>query len=172
MRDSFTTLQALVPKLKLKHTDRITVLTEVITYIQSLQGTLEELERKKSDIMALLGLPEEYPSKSYLKKNMSSLDLLKANDGVATVEVTVRLSGNDLFVTLNAPKKRGVWSGVLMLLQRYNVEVVNATLATSGESNFHCIHGKVAKVSKIQNIDLQDKLEELIVKELTKRPRW
>ena len=37
-------------------TDRITVLTEVITYIQSLWGTLQELEQKKVEMMDLLGV--------------------------------------------------------------------------------------------------------------------
>ena len=37
-------------------TYRITVLTEVIAYIQSLWGTLQELEEKKVEMMDLLGV--------------------------------------------------------------------------------------------------------------------
>lgn len=183
MRDSFTILQSLVPKLKLKHTDRITVLTEVITYIKSLRGTLEELERKKTDIMDFLGLSDtrkhqyvDTTNVSYVNSSSDNYDQQRGESGsngelVVMVEVTVRLSGADVFITLNTPRRKGVWSRVLMLLQKYSVEVSNATLASSGESSFHCIHGKVTSISSIEGIDLQDKLEGVIVKELRRRPR-
>lgn len=156
MRDSFTILQSLVPKLKLKHTDRITVLTEVITYIKSLRGTLEELERKKTDIMDFLGLSDTKKHQYIGTTNVSYVNSSSENyeqqrgescsngELVAMVEVTVRLCGADVFITLNTPRRKGVWSGVLLLLQKYSVEVSNATLASSGESSFHCIHGKVS----------------------------
>lgn len=182
MSDYFTLLQSLVPRLKLKHTDRITVLTEVIAYIQSLRGTLEELDQKKTELLTILGLTEEdyyYSSQKYVisdcikhhnvKRNPTTINDDKLSDSHA--EVTVRISGVDVFVTLNTPKQKGVWSKVLLLLQRYSIEVVNATLATSGENNFHCIHGKVVNISKVGSSDLQEKLEELIFKELNRRPR-
>lgn len=172
MRDYFSTLQSLVPKIKLKHADRITVLTEVITYIESLRGTLEELDRKKSGILDLLG----WSSAQAAEKNgaVSFLDRLRRYTGEypdesSRIDVNVRLSGSDVLITLSTPKRKGVWSAVLMLLQRYRVEVVNATLETSGESNFHCIHGKVVHVAEFESIDLQYKLEEVIVKEFRRR---
>ncbi|KAI5073281.1 hypothetical protein GOP47_0011922 [Adiantum capillus-veneris] len=193
MRESFSILQSLVPKLKLKHTDRITVLTEVITYIQSLRGTLEELERKKADIMELLGLSAKGKSRLCLADVEGTITYVNSNDSgssdekggdraggwcnlqngerVAMVEVTVRMCGADVFVTLNTPHRRGVWSGVLLLLQKFRIEVSNATLATSGDSSFHCIHAKATNLSCVEGVDLQEKIEGVIVKELRRPSR-
>ncbi|MCO5572061.1 hypothetical protein L7F22_025812 [Adiantum nelumboides] len=193
MRESFSILQSLVPKLKLKHTDRITVLTEVITYIQSLRGTLEELERKKADMMELLGLISKGKSRRRHANVEGSITYVNSNDNgssdekggdrssgwcslqngerVAMVEVTVRMCGPDVFITLNTPHRRGVWSGVLSLLQKFSIEVSNATLATSGDSSFHCIHAKATDLSCVEGVDLQEKLEGVIVKELRRPSR-
>ncbi|KAH7447729.1 hypothetical protein KP509_01G118800 [Ceratopteris richardii] len=179
MRESFSILQSLVPKLKLKHTDRITVLTEVITYIQSLRGALDELERKKADMMEFLGLSGKHRSRRQeddLQATVTYIDPgnnLDDKDGelVAMVEVTVRMCGPDVFLTLNAPQRRGVWSGVLSLLQKFSIEVSNATLASSGNSSFHCIHAKAMDVSTLKGVNLQEELERVIVKELGRQSK-
>lgn len=168
MRDQFATLQSLIPRRKLMRTDRITVLIEVITYIRSMRRRLEELDSKKADILALLSVHRSY-EKDYgtYERNVDA----KIEVG-SPLEVNVRLSGGDVFVILNTPKKRGLWSAVLMLLQRYKVEVVNASLASSEENNLHHIHGKVGNASSVDRVKLQKELEDVIMSELRRRPRF
>ncbi|KAH7447728.1 hypothetical protein KP509_01G118800 [Ceratopteris richardii] len=95
MRESFSILQSLVPKLKLKHTDRITVLTEVITYIQSLRGALDELERKKADMMEFLGLSGKHRSRRQeddLQATVTYIDPGNNLDDKVTMDLIALLS--------------------------------------------------------------------------------
>ena len=129
----------------------------MITYIKSLRGVLKELEQKKLDTLALLGI-EKASTKSNHKLNTHERThncnvtyIMEGTHEIATkqvggevmVEVTVRFSRANVFITLNIPRRKGVWTGVIKLLHKCSIEISNASLTTIGDSSFHSIHGKV-----------------------------
>ena len=129
----------------------------MITYIKSLRGVLKELEQKKIDALALLGI-DLASTKSNQELNTQERThncnvtyimegthetTMKQVGGEVMVEVTVRFARANVFITLNIPRKKGVWTGVLKLLHKCSIEISNASLTTIGDSGFHSIHGKV-----------------------------
>lgn len=81
-------------------------------------------------------------------------------------EVVVRFFGGDAFITLRTLKRKGIWPGVLQILHDYSVEVMNVTLSSSPESDFHCIHAKVPSSLELNSSELHRILKALLLGQL------
>lgn len=137
------------------------MLTEAMEYIHELQSRLDELGRQKSEIIATLGeqINMDTSAGGRLRieggtdgaesgmqiQNMDVDDLITEDmreEILAAADVVVRFCGRDAFITLNSPKRNGVWSAILQVLHQQDLELLNVTLSTSNDMDYHCIHAK------------------------------
>lgn len=136
----------------LQHADRCTVLTEVIEYIGALETQLEELRRKKSLVLGSLSEFEQHnttwneiqagtPVTGKKHENTRLLSAGKKPETFAAAAVTVY--ARDSVIMVSSPRKKGLWSELILLLHQQDVEIVNVTLASTADSYFHWIHAKV-----------------------------
>lgn len=86
-------------------------------------------------------------------------DFIDDGGDYPSMEVGVRFFGGDAFITLRTLKRRGLWSGVLEILHSHDIEIINVTLSTSPESEFHCIHAKVPSSCAIRSCELHQVLK-------------
>lgn len=168
MTHLYTTLLSLLPDAKPK-TDRCTVLTEAMEYIHMLRAQVEELGRQKTEILVSLGehFNLDYGFGADLDAPNPALiteisDEIK-EEVLLAADVAVRLCGRDAFITLNSPKKKGVWSGLLQILHEQDMELLNVTLSTSNEMDYHCIHARMSTTSDLRSHELQKMLQDLIL---------
>lgn len=168
MTHLYTTLLSLLPDANPK-TDRCTVLTEAMEYIHILQAQVEELGRQKTEILVSLGehINLDYAFGADLDATNPSL-MIEISDEIKeevllAADVAVRVCGRDAFITLNSPKKKGVWSGILQILHEQEMELLNVTLSTSNEMDYHCIHARMSATSDLRSHELQKMLQDLIL---------
>lgn len=76
----------------------------------------------------------------------------------------------DACITLNVPKKKGMWPAIMEILQAHNIEVVNATYTTNNQTDFHCIHCKLEENSGMEKEDLERIFDDLCMRELEIKP--
>lgn len=180
MTHLYAILHSLLPDAKPK-TDRCTVLTEAMEYIHELQTRLDELGRQKGEIMALMGEQLNVDSSAgsgslvqggadgaesgFRMGNMGLDDLISEEmreEILAAADVVVRFCGRDAFITLNSPKRNGVWSAILQVLHQHDLELLNVTLSTSNDMDYHCIHAKVVN-SELHSQELQKMLQDVVL---------
>eukprot|EP00250_Pteridium_aquilinum_P028306 c36927_g1_i1 orf=191-523(-) len=88
-----------------------------------------------------------------------------------SVQVSVCVfNGVDACITLNVPKKKGIWPAIMQTLYTHNIEVVNATLTTTSMMDFHCIHCKLDEDSGLGSEDLESLFDDLCIRELSIKP--
>lgn len=85
---------------------------------------------------------------------------------VSCATISVQFSDPDAYINLSVPKRRGLWPAIMLLLQELNFEIVNATLTTSSNADFHCIHAQIPDGSNIDSEELHCTFEALIVEQL------
>lgn len=93
---------------------------------------------------------------------------------VLSAEVSVRFCSDALrhaIITLNVPKKKGVWPALMQALHSHHVDILNATLTSNHDTNFHCIHCQLTAECEIESEEqLLGVVEDVIVAELRIRP--
>lgn len=175
MTHLYAILHSLLPDAKPK-TDRCTVLTEAMDYIHELQVRVDDLGRQRTEILTSMG---EQPN-----LDASGGTSLHGGDGAASLsgrmlaelsedvreqilsaaDVVVRFCSRDAFITLNSPKRKGVWSGILQVMHEQDMEVLNVTLSTSNDDiDYHCIHAKIPATSELRAHELQKMLEDVVL---------
>ncbi|KAH7287558.1 hypothetical protein KP509_32G062300 [Ceratopteris richardii] len=83
-----------------------------------------------------------------------------------SVFLSVRCYNCDAFIALSIPQIRGFWPSLMLLLQKIDVQVINATVSNCANNSFHCIHVKIPASSDIDSDDLESLLGAFIVQEL------
>lgn len=173
MTHLYAILQSLLPDAKPK-TDRCTVLTEAMDYIQELQLRVDDLGRQRTEILTSMG---ENPNLDASGGTLNGGDGAASQSGrtlaelreevreqiLSAADVVVRFCGRDAFITLNSPKRKGVWSGILQVLHEQDMELLNVTLSTSNDIDYHCIHAKIPATSELRAHELQKMLEEVVI---------
>lgn len=170
MTHLYATLHSLLPEAKPK-TDRCTVLTEAMEYIQSLRKTVEDLARQKSEILSTIGdhlnLDSGFGADGEATSSSTRMPIEISEElreqFLTAADVAVRFCGKDAFITLNSPKSKGVWSGILQILHEHEMELLNVTLSTSNEMDYHCIHAKIPLGSEVSSQELQKMLQDLVL---------
>ena len=130
-------------------------------YILLLRARLEDLEQQKMEILMSLGEQYGCPLDNFgelggdIHDGTSSsmentLEILMMSEErreelLSVADVSVRFRGReDAFITLKSPKKKGVWSEILQILDDHDMEVLNVTLSRSDhDMDHHCVHARV-----------------------------
>ncbi|KAI5062164.1 hypothetical protein GOP47_0022703 [Adiantum capillus-veneris] len=68
--------------------------------------------------------------------------------------VSVQFCNLDAFITIRVPKRRGLLSAFMLLLQHIEFQVLNATLSTTENTSFHSIHAQIPNETNIDRDDL------------------
>ena len=136
-------------------------MTEAMDYIYELQSRVEDLEKQKSEVLTSMGAEGMAgpgigigPGREAAPPLSSSSPQALVNAEVreellAAADVVVRFCGaDDAFITLNSPRRNGVWSSILQVLHENELELLNVTLSTSADVDYHCIHAKVKTKTK------------------------
>ncbi|MCO5589163.1 hypothetical protein L7F22_043129 [Adiantum nelumboides] len=178
MTHLYTILHSLLPDAKPK-TDRCTVLTEAMDYIHELQMRLNELGMQKNEILESIAeqlqvesstatgsLMQGGSDSATLGRHVGSMDDFITEEMreeiLAAADVVVRFCGRDAFITLNSPRRNGVWSAILHVLHEQDMDLLNVTLSTSNDMDYHCIHAKVLN-SELHSNELQKMLQEVVL---------
>ncbi|KAH7287562.1 hypothetical protein KP509_32G062600 [Ceratopteris richardii] len=66
-----------------------------------------------------------------------------------SVFLSVRCYNRDGFIALSIPQIRGFWPSLMLLLQKVDVQVINATLSNCANNSFLCIHVKVISLHSV-----------------------
>ncbi|XP_024369691.1 uncharacterized protein [Physcomitrium patens] len=175
----FSTLRSLLPQPNPK-TDKSTVIGEIIKYIQSLQVKLEMLTKKRQQVMTAV-LPRPGSSASHCtgltlldhsnfdSSSMTAITALPPPGRESCLQsylgtnVGLHVCGLNVFITTSSPRgRRGLLQQLLLTIQRYNLEVINATISTSSASIFHCLHCQASQNAEVLNNDLHSALQTAI----------
>ncbi|KAG6546182.1 hypothetical protein Mapa_012217 [Marchantia paleacea] len=183
MNHLFSTLRSLLPQPTSK-TDKSTVVSEIIKYIQGLQAKLEELQKKRAEILRRKSMDVTMVGVGAVTNLNSPTSIANSTLGVAVPlslvaannecclqsfvlpNVALHISGNNAFITMSSPKKRGLFSRILLIMQTHKLDVLNAHISTSNGTVFHCLHvmtpepgcdfPKEALQTALQNLTLPD----------------
>ncbi|BBN18636.1 protein MpBHLH24 [Marchantia polymorpha subsp. ruderalis] len=181
MNHLFSTLRSLLPQPTSK-TDKSTVVSEIIKYIQGLQVKLDELQKKRAEILRRksmdvtmvggLNSPTSGIATSVGVGVAVPLSLVAAANNECCLQsfvlpnVALHISGNNAFITMSSPKKRGLFCRILLIMQSHKLAVLNAHISTSNATVFHCLHvmtpepgcdfPKEALQTALQNLTLPD----------------
>ncbi|KAI5059303.1 hypothetical protein GOP47_0025622 [Adiantum capillus-veneris] len=173
MTHLYTILHSLLPDAKPK-TDRCTVLTEAMDYIHELQMRLNELGTQKNEILESIAEQLQMDSSNLtgsrmqggvenVGRNFDDLITEEMREEIlAAADVVVRFCGRDAFITLNSPRRNGVWSAILHVLHEQDMDLLNVTLSTSNDMDYHCIHAKVLN-AELHSNELQRMLQEVVL---------
>ncbi|ESW25580.1 hypothetical protein PHAVU_003G048000 [Phaseolus vulgaris] len=158
MKNMFTALHALLPHLPSK-ADKSTVVDEAVSYIKSLERTVEKLEKQKeerlqcgSTFMTAQGLSSNYNFSNAIVGTSSNALLFPAQRPVAfhktwaSSNIVLNVFGDEAQFGICAAHKPGLMSSVALVLDKYNIELLSAHVSCIGNGNAIMIqaHGKRA----------------------------
>ena len=142
--------------------DRCTIVNYVINYVEHLQEKINDLAKVKSTLELEVESRQKYASITYRSEAISRRDKnihkVNRNEGhdhlkrkecrsgiQLPINASVRYWGTmDIFITLSCPKRRGVWSDVLGLLEEtFALDVQSATFSSTSDVCLHSIYAKV-----------------------------
>ncbi|KAF6143972.1 hypothetical protein GIB67_017580 [Kingdonia uniflora] len=172
MRNMFSNLHALLPQLPAK-ADKSTIVDEAVSYIKTLQQTLQKLQKKKLDILrgattndydpSITGLTptpltntrEAFVADQVSSRNMAvttypphSLPVLPTFSSCmqtwSSPNVVLSVCGDDAQISVCAPKKLGLLTTILFVLEKHRLEVVTAHVSSDQYRSMYMIHAHVS----------------------------
>ncbi|XP_057419761.1 transcription factor bHLH95-like [Lotus japonicus] len=166
MRNMFDTLHALLPRLPSK-ADKSTIIDETVSYIKTLQETLEKLEKQKQERLqsSMLNSQWQQPcdSREGLIPDMgSSISLSSGMVGMKTSSnpsissnsasvqpvgfqtwsyqnIVLNVIGFEAQFSISTAKKKSTLTTIVFVLEKYKIEVISANIVCNGNSNVYLI---------------------------------
>ncbi|XP_024532205.1 transcription factor bHLH95-like [Selaginella moellendorffii] len=123
MNQLFARMEAVLPEPPPKMT-KPALVDEVLKYIQGLQVELEDLSEKR-------------------KAAQKAARMRRALHPTPAPNVAVTMCGSSALVTVISKRQQDLFSKILHLVARFQVELVGASVSTASSSMFHHIHIKV-----------------------------
>ncbi|EFJ05572.1 hypothetical protein SELMODRAFT_449119 [Selaginella moellendorffii] len=181
MNHLFSTLASLLPETCSK-SDKSTIVSEIISYIHLLRKDLEDLDKKRSDVlrsaspraaMAIKDSGSPSPSICTTTNDRGSKNAGGGDDHPGMIQqqsqqasnVILSVCGSDAFITMIcASKNRSVFSKVLLLLEHHKFRVLDANISTNASTTFHYFHVKALN-SQLPKDALQRDLQSLTASE-------
>ncbi|CAM6091878.1 unnamed protein product [Calypogeia fissa] len=151
MNHLFSTLRSLLPQPTSK-TDKSTVVSEIIKYIQGLQLKLDELNKRRADILRRKPIDMTVsrvgsgPNLQHISSNLAVDGMAASVSNESSLQsfvmpnVALHISGSNAFITMSSMKKKGIFSRILLIMQSHKLDVINAHISTSSGTVFHCLH--------------------------------
>nr|XP_043627253.1 transcription factor bHLH95-like [Erigeron canadensis] len=167
MRSMFQQLHALIPQLPPK-TDKSTIVDEAVSYIKTLQQTVQKLERKKLERLygvaskTTIASPIDQQSKmafgtreSFLADQGSSTSEISPSSSTsfpfplrsptvfetwASSNVTLNVCGLDAHFSILCSPKPGLLTAVCFVFEKHNLEIVSAQISSDQVKSLFMIH--------------------------------
>lgn len=147
-------------------TDKSTVVSEIIKYIQGLQLKLDELNKRREEILRRKPIDMTVSrvgpgaNAKHLSSNLAGAGMPPTVSNESCLQsfvmpnVALHISGSNAFITMSSMKKKGIFSRILLIMQSHKLEVINAHISTSSGTVFHCLHVLVSlALNFILNLD-------------------
>ncbi|MCD7456317.1 hypothetical protein HAX54_031270 [Datura stramonium] len=154
MGEMLSELHGFLPQLSPK-ADKSTILDEVVSYIKTLQNTLQKLEEQKQErLQAGMKLPsvrrEQFLADQGSASNLAAITptstpLLMNNVSVtgfqtwSSPNVVLNICGEEAHISVCCPKKHVVFSTICYVLEKHNIEIVSAQLSSDHYKNIFMI---------------------------------
>ncbi|KAL5714122.1 hypothetical protein ACHQM5_016125 [Ranunculus cassubicifolius] len=175
MRNMFSNLHALLPQLPPK-ADKSTIVDEAVSYIRSLQQTLQKLQKQKLERLRGSATVDFEPppvtpnmltynpsGDAYLADQVSSLNLgITANSANShaivpslpiyfqtwsSPNVVLNVYGDDAQISVCAPKKLGLFTTIVCVLEKHRIDVVTAQISSDLYRDMFMVHAHVGEIS-------------------------
>ncbi|KAB5526673.1 hypothetical protein DKX38_020520 [Salix brachista] len=172
MRDMFSSLHALLPQLPAK-ADKSSIVDEAIKYIETLQETLQALQKQKVEkfqgaiidhepsellitsltdtvgsreaSLAALGPSRNFPLTSKMSQNSFSVSLSPACFQTwFSPNVVMNMCGDDAQFSVCSIRKPGLLATILYILEKHNLDVVSAHISSDQYRSIYLIHAHVS----------------------------
>ncbi|CAI9765580.1 unnamed protein product [Fraxinus pennsylvanica] len=170
MRDMFDCLHSLLPQIPAK-ADKSTIVDEAVTYIRSLQETLEKLQKMKLDRIHGRTSTGFDPFIFAPKLAMESREAFLAEQGASTstaiaippvpkfpnttnfrtytsANVVLNTFGDDAHISICAAKKPGLFTAICYVLEKYRLQVVSAQVSSNQCRSMYMIHAHANGLSE------------------------
>ncbi|XP_002963431.2 transcription factor bHLH95 [Selaginella moellendorffii] len=141
MNQLFARMEAVLPEPPPKMT-KPALVDEVLKYIQELQVELEDLSEKR-------------------KAAQKAAQMRRALHPTPAPNVAVTMCGSSALVTVISKRQQDLFSKILHLVTRFQVELVGASVSTASSSMFHHIHIKACK-QDFSSEALEEALRQLV----------
>ncbi|KAJ4836346.1 hypothetical protein Tsubulata_007310 [Turnera subulata] len=168
MRSMFSNLHALLPQLPPK-ADKSTIVDEAVNYIKTLQLTLQKLQKQKLEKLqgamtfsyepSLIAPQKQTDSReSFLADQGSSSNLatpaaIPSNNNMAasipkypvlfqtwtSSNVVLNICGDEAQISICSPKKPGLFTTICYVLEKHNVELLSAHVASDSNRSMYMI---------------------------------
>ncbi|KAL3843914.1 hypothetical protein ACJIZ3_001317 [Penstemon smallii] len=174
MRNMFSGLHALLPHLP-KKADKSSIVSEAVQEIKKLEQTVEELEKKK--IEKLHGVHQKQSREAFLADQVSAMN--NSNNSVpnqlefpavfktwATQNVILSVSGRDAHINVCGPKKPGLLTALLFVLEKYKLDVVSAQVSSDPHRFMYMIHTSASGVHQFSQAFLLEEMYKQVTAEI------
>ncbi|KAK9946489.1 hypothetical protein M0R45_011953 [Rubus argutus] len=165
MKDMFSTLHALLPRLPAK-TDHCTVVDEAVRYIKSLQHTLQTVQNErlhklrgstcssmtsKTDARTDVGVTreefladhfqEDQPSnKKFAVRNTLNFQQASCFKTWVSPDVVMHMCGDEAHISVCSPPRPGLLSTVFYILEKHKLDVISAHISSDQHRCMYMIH--------------------------------
>ncbi|XP_057419727.1 transcription factor bHLH95-like [Lotus japonicus] len=166
MRNMFDTLHALLPRLPSKP-DKSTIIDKAVSYIKTLQQTLEKLEKQKKERLQPTVINSQW-QQSYDLREGFILDMGSSNNlssamvgtgsssnpsissNLAYVQpmgfqtwsyqnIVLNVIGFEAQFSISTAKKKSTLTTIAFVLEKYKIEVISANIVCNGNTNVYLI---------------------------------
>ncbi|XP_074348625.1 transcription factor bHLH95 [Apium graveolens] len=194
MRTMFTNLHALLPQLPPK-ADKSTIVDEAVSYIKSLEHTLQNLEKQKKErlqggvsirnnsISKMICPPKGVVDtrEAFVANQVStnpSVAALNSTSAPTTPQFSpssqswcskslmLNVSGLDAQICVCSNKKSGLFTGICLVLEKYKLEIVSAHVSSDKARNMYMIHTHACCPDLLQTIPVEE-IYKQAVREIT-----
>ncbi|KAK9005554.1 hypothetical protein V6N11_042982 [Hibiscus sabdariffa] len=174
MRNMFSSLHALLPQLSVK-ADKSTIVDEAVTYIKSLQQTLQTLEKQKLEKLKSSTTVDQSSMSTLQVQALESREaFLTGNQGPTnkfpmamdmpqtfpppispasfqtwfSSNVVISMCGDNAQINICSPRKPGTLSTILYILEKHRLEVLSAHISSDQFRSMYMIHVHAGGVSE------------------------
>ncbi|XP_023922279.1 transcription factor bHLH95 [Quercus suber] len=176
MRNMFANLHDLLPQLPPK-ADKSTIVDEAVNYIQTLQHTLQKLQKQKLERLQGVSSTFSFEPNTITSQKLSyeSREAFLADQGSSNIQaigttttcsnslpvlrnpvmfqtwtssnVVLNICGNDAQISVCSPKKPGLLTTICYVMEKHKIEVVSAQITSDYNRTMYMIQAHVTGAS-------------------------
>ncbi|XP_024528414.1 transcription factor ORG3-like [Selaginella moellendorffii] len=162
MNRLFCILRSLLPEPSSK-TDKSTVVGEIIKYISFLRLSIEELTKKKSDILQRAARVSQSSSgdSGAIIVNQRSQETVPSFQSVVFVStplVALHVCRDNVFLNMTCSRRASLFVNILWAMRQHQLILLNATVSAHGSQIIYCIHSKAKDINHFARESLHSAL--------------
>ncbi|KAM7278844.1 hypothetical protein ACFE04_005978 [Oxalis oulophora] len=182
MRNMFSSLHALLPQLPPK-ADKSTIVDEAVNYIKTLENTFEKMQKQKKEKFqspTTVGQFNPSTTTSTQTQSYESKEAFLADQGPTdhvfssqiqmapmtlstssfqtwlSPNVVISTCGNDAHFNICTPKKPGLLTTILYILEKHNLNVLSAHVSSDQHRNMYMIHANASHQLQDQALSIEE----------------